>query len=517
MKTGRQNIMANYDSSQTPGMTFRGKRVLLLGLGLHGGGVGVAKFLLRNGARLTINDLRSRRELAPSIKELEKFRIPRRPPTLRYVLGKHRRSDILSADLIVKGPGIKPDAPFLALAKRRGIPVTSEMGIFFALNPAKIIGVTGTRGKSTTAYLIWKLLKTKFKGRRLTPLGDFRLLPKPSRGHTRRVFLGGNIRKSALEFLPKLGKEDWVVLELSSFQLDDLWRSRFHNSLGKRDLCGPDIAVITNIMRDHLNWHGSMASYVRAKSRIFARQKSTDYLIVNPQDGRLQTLAKKAPSKVVAARLPKNLRLLVDRNLGRHYRVPAALAYAVAKLFGVGDRRIRKVLRNFHGLEGRQEKIAETRGVTFINDTTATIPEATIAALQRFHPLAKMRGGKIILIAGGADKKLDFREMARAVKKYVDALVLLPGTATEKIKKCFSGRSQRNTLNPPSLSFRKGGLGRIFNVNSMREAVKIARKLAGKGDYVILSPGAASFGLFLNEFDRGKQFVDSVHKLRMTN
>lgn len=459
---------------------FRGKQILLMGLGLQGGGVGVAKFFLRQGAKLIITDLRSRRELAPSLKEIEKSK--KRSDRIIYILGKHRKSDILSADLIVKGPGVKPDSPFLRIARRAGIPITSEMALFFALSPAKIIGVTGTRGKSTTAYLIWKFLKTKLK----------------------RVFLGGNIRVSVLEFLPKLKKEDWAVLELSSFQLEDLANAN-QLDIYRPDLHSPrrspEIAVITNILRDHLNWHGTMESYLKAKSRIFAYQKPTDYLFINPSNKLLRKLVKKAKSRVITGRLPKELIKIVDKNLGKHYRESVALAYTVARHFRIPPPAIKKILQNFRGLEGRQEKIAGIRGVIFINDTTATIPEATVAALKRFYPLAKKAGGKIILIAGGSDKKLDFQGMARAIKKYAAAAVLLPGTATEKLKQ----------------EFRINNKVVVVNVFSMKEAVDEAYNLAVKGDYVILSPGAASFGLFLNEFDRGEKFVKAVKALRNMN
>jgi UDP-N-acetylmuramoylalanine--D-glutamate ligase len=454
---------------------FANKRVLLMGLGLHGGGLGTAKFLLQNGANLVVTDLRSKEELFPSIRELEKFKksCGHRYATLRYTLGRHRRKDIRSADLIVKGPGVKINSPFIKFAKALKIPVTSEMGIFFKYSPASIIGVTGTRGKSTAAYLIWKFLKTKFP----------------------RVFLGGNIRKSALEFLPKLKIGDWTVLELSSFQLNDLAKSDLENIKRK----SPKIAVFTSILRDHLNWHGTMASYLKAKSYIFRYQKPMDYLFINAHDSRVRALAREAPSRVVAAKLPGDLYATVDKNLGEHYRASVALAWSVARHFKIAPRLIKSILKNFKGLPGRQEKIASIRGITFINDTTSTIPEASIAALKRFYPLAKNKGGKIILIAGGSDKNLDFKTMTKAIQKYAWALVLLPGTATEKIK------SEKSKVKD---------FPRTILAKNMREAVRCAYRLAKKKDYVILSPGAASFGLFLNEFDRGEQFIMAIRELR---
>lgn len=426
-----------------------------MGLGLHGGGIGTVRYMAERGARLMVTDLRTKKELAPSLKAL--FRIK----GITWILGRHRKQDFLTADLIVKNPGVPPSSPYLAVARKNKIPITSDIGIFFNTCPCRVVGVTGTRGKSTTAYLIWKFLKTKHK----------------------RVFLGGNIRKSVLEFLPHLKKSDLVVLELSSFQLEDLVREKK----------SPAIAVMTNIYRDHLNWHKNFGNYISAKSNIFKFHKHSDFLFINPDDRILHTVAKKALSKVIQPRLSPSLYTIVDKKLGKHYRSSIGLAVAVAKNFGVGDRAIDKVLAAFKGLEGRQEHVATVQGINFINDTTATSPDAVVAALNRFRPIVGNK--KLILIAGGQDKRLDFKKMTQEIKKSVDILILLPGTATEKIKKRMVN-------------------GKWQMAYPMKEAVRKAYVVAQKGDYVVFSPGAASFGLFLNEFDRGAQFVKEVKRLK---
>lgn len=459
----------------------REKNMLVMGLGLHGGGAGAVEFLARHGARVTVTDLRTRRQLAPSLKALAKY------PHIRYVLGRHRTQDFLAADMIIKNPGVRRNSPYLKAADAAGIPITSDMGIFFAACPAPIIGVTGTRGKSTTTYLIWKLLKTKYGN---------------------RVYYGGNIRKSVLTILPRIKKSDIVVLELSSFQLQDLAAEKV----------SPHIAVITNLLRDHLNWHRDMREYRDAKSAIFRFQKSGDILFYNDKDAGARRLAARAPALARSApRLAPTLQTIVDRNLGEHYRASAALAVAVAEHYGITDTAIIQTIRGYRGLAGRQEIIAEIRGVTFVNDTTATIPDAAVAAIQRFSKILRDGGvykkdghmgrvarfrhrttsgaGKLILIAGGSDKKLDFRAMKREMKKYVAAAIFLPGNATEKIKHAL-----------PST--------KTYAVKSMADAVRTAVTIAQKGDFVVLSPGAASFGLFLNEFDRGDQFAAEVKKLR---
>ena len=468
-------------------MSFSGKKVLVMGLGLHGGGAGAVEFLARRRAKITVTDLRTARQLAPTIRALQHLK------GIRYVLGKHHTQDFLAADVIIKNPGVRLDSPYLKAADAKGIPITSDMGIFFAMCPAQIIGVTGTRGKSTTTYLIWKLLKTKFGN---------------------RVHYGGNIRKSVLAILPRIKKGDLVVLELSSFQLQDLAAEKI----------SPHIAVITNLLRDHLNWHRDMHEYAQAKAAIFRFQQPGNHLFINSEDAGLRRLVRRAPAHMhtVAAATPLGSRQyspilenagmsgIVDRNLGAHYRPSVALAIAVARHFGVPDAAIAKTVRIHKGLPARQELIATVRGVRFINDTTATIPDAAIAAIRRFRALAGS-SHRLILIAGGQDKKLDFRTMAREMKKNVDAAVFLPGTATDILirESRVKNQESRRLKSKSKVQSSK----KYFLARSMEEAVATAWKEAGKSGYIVLSPGAASFGLFLNEFDRGDQFVQAVKKV----
>lgn len=431
-----------------------------MGLGLHGGGVETVKFLTRKGAKITVTDLRDKKKLAPALLSLKKCK------TVKYILGKHRKRDFLRNDIIVKNPGVPPDSPYLKIAKIAGIPVTSDVGIFFKNFPGKIIGVTGTRGKSTTAYLIWKFLQQKYKN---------------------KVYIGGNIRKSVLPLLARSGKRDLAVLELSSFQLEDLAQEKISRK-------SPEIAVLTNIFHDHLNWHKNFKNYIRAKSYIFKFQKPTDYLFVHTDENLIRRTVKSARSKIVRPELPQKLKPLVDTKLGAHYRISVALATSVAKHFRIREKAIWETLKNFRGLEGREEHVATVRGIHFVNDTTSTIPEATIAALERFHKIIA-KGKKLILIAGGTDKKLDFKKLAQSIKSLTDRLILLPGTATQKIKLELKNTGENWQL-----------------AENMGDALKKALRVAHRGDYVILSPGATSFGQFLNEFDRGEQFVNEIHK-----
>ena len=437
---------------------FKGKKALVMGLGLHGGGVGTVKFLARKKALITVTDLRGKKDLLPSLRLLKGIK------SIRYVLGQHREKDFLSVDLIIKNPGIRLDNPYLQKAKSAGVPITTDVEIFFNQCPAPIIGITGTRGKSTTSALVATFLEHKFP----------------------HVYLGGNIRRSVLDFLGRIKSGDAVVLELSSFQLADL----------ARELISPHIAVVTNIMRDHLNWHRTMDEYINAKSAISRFQKKEDYLFLNPDDPILRKIGQKSPGKVIFPKIPKKFQEIVDKKFGAHFRSSIGLAIAIAKHYDVSDSAIKKELEIFKSLEGRQEIVAKIKGVTFINDTTATIPDAAIAALKRFSYQIR-KGGKIILIAGGSDKKLEFGEFVHAVNMHAGMVILLPGKATSRIRNQESGIKRKTP-----------------EAQSMKEAVTLAWKSASPGDIILLSPGAASFGLFLNEFDRGKQFVREVRNIR---
>lgn len=465
---------------------FFNKKVLVMGLGLHGGGVGTIKFVALAGAKVTVIDIRPKKILKSSFEILKKFQKKHnlRHP-IQFIFGPHKKKYFLKNDIVIKGPGVPAESPWIVFAKKHKIPITNDINIFFQLCPGKIIGVTGTRGKSTTAYLIWKFLDTHFKKRGI-------------RSPQQRVFLGGNIRKSVLDFLPDMKKNDWAVLELSSFQLYDNAQSTFA-ILGAPHTArkSPEVALLTNIYRDHLNWHKNLNEYLKAKSYIFKFQSSKDHLFINAKDPYLKRLIRSTPQKKIFTKLPLRYQQIVDTNLGTHYRFSVALAVTVANFFKVPHSIIQKELKRFYGLEGRQQGIKTINGVRFINDTTSTIPEATIAAIERFR--LNSAKGKLILIAGGQDKKLDFKNLAKYIIKYISFLILLPGSATEKLKKTLIAHKA------PAL--------KIYSTPTMQNAVHHAYINATRGDWIILSPGAASFGQYTNEFDRGKKFVQAVKKL----
>jgi UDP-N-acetylmuramoylalanine--D-glutamate ligase len=432
---------------------FKGKKVVIMGLGLNGGGVGATKFFCLQGADVLVTDLKSEERLKESLDKLSGLKI-------KYVLGKHEESDFISADLIIKNPDVPSTSPYLEIARKNNITVETDVSLFFKMSGAFIIGVTGTKGKSTTASLIYHILKSKYKN----------------------TFLAGNIGVSPLELLPKVkrpkGYPDKVVLELSSFELEDLKQS-------------PDIAVITNIMPDHLNRYASMSEYVEAKKTIFKYQKKQDVLILNNDDPAAKEFSREAPGKVIffsETIEPDGFKLFGNHNLSN-----LSAAIEVAKLLKVPTKNIEKSIKSFKGVPNRQEFIREVKGVKYFNDTTATIPDATITAVNAF--LQNFPNSRLILVCGGQDKGLEYTKLSEIIRERVDEIIMLPGTASDKIK-----RGLRDYT-------------RMHEVSSMLDAVKMAKKLSKDGDVVILSPAAASFNLFKNEFDRGRQFVKAVKEL----
>lgn len=459
-------------------MQLKGKRVVVMGLGLHGGGLATTQWLLKHGAHVVVTDTKTRQQLAPSLEHLP------RSPRLTFTLGKHRLSDFRTADLIVQNPGVPNDSLFLREAKKHRIPIANEAAIFFdACQTHNIIAVTGTKGKSTTSTLIFRMLRARYG---------------------KRVFLAGNIRTTPmLSIVDRLNKNSVVVLELSSWQLE---RFRDHP-------CHPHIAVVTNLLDDHLNRYPSRQAYYGAKALIWKWQSSDDVTILNFDNAPSRAWQGAMKSRALwfsHRRMQRDGAFLQngqfvlrengrDRRIaamddlqipGEHNHMNVLAAILAARQYGVPPTTMRTVLRTFRGIAHRMERVRTLRGVVYINDTTATAPDATIAALKSFPQ-------KSILIAGGTDKGFrtsTYQALAAAMKKSAKYLILLPGTATEKVKKLL-------------------GAFPFQEVRSMNNAVRAAARMAEHGDVVLLSPGVASFGLFQHEFDRGEQFVAAVKKL----
>lgn len=426
---------------------FKNKKITVMGLGLLGRGIGVIKFLAEQGAELTVTDLKTKDQLAPALKQLSKYK------NITYVLGEHRLEDFNNKDLIIRAPNPPLDSIYLKEAERNEIEIDQDASLFCKLAPegVKIIGITGTRGKSTVTHLLYEILKAAKKN----------------------VYLAGNVRGTAtLPLLKKVKSGDYIVMELDSWQLQSF------------TAFSPHLAIFTTFMNDHQNYYrNSMERYFADKANIFIHQTKDDVLIAGSQ------VAKKVKSLKPKAKLiiPKQSLLA-----GQHREYNAVLASTAAKVLGVSDSVIKKAVKNFKGLPGRLELVSVKKGIKFYNDTTATTPDAVMAAVHALKDYKK----KIVLIGGGTDKELDFKRYGQIVPKYLKELILFKGTATDKILTVLPAKWKKQ----------------VVLVDNMNDAFKCATSLAEKGDLVLLSPGAASFGIFKNEFDRGDQFVRLVKK-----
>jgi len=467
---------------------FQGKKVTVMGLGLHGGGVACVNWLIKHGAKVTVTDLKMKEELISSVSKLASLQV------CKLILGRHREQDFETANLIVQNPGVPKESKYLKIARNAGIPIENEASLFFKNCPAKIIGVTGTRGKSTTVSLVYEMLKRSA------------VRNQRSGG---RVWLAGLPQQPMLDILDKVEKDDLVVLELSSWQLE---------ILGEQKL-SPHIAVFTNVYPDHLNRYKGMADYIAAKKNIFAWQKQNDFAVLNldnPQTKKLgQAVASKRfwfSKKYFAEQngcFVKNNQIFLRRNgqekrlakvsdiklFGWHNLENVLAALAATASFDVSPLAIESALKQFKGLPGRLELIKEKKGIKYINDTTATTPDATIAALR----LAKKRN--VILLAGGDTKNIPaakYQELAKIIKQKCKAVILFSGPGSEQIKKQLKLIKYKPFID---------------KVNEMTSAVILAQSFGKSGDTILLSPASASFNLFINEFDRGDQFKTITSRL----
>ncbi len=462
---------------------WKGKRVTIMGLGQfeHGSGLIAAMYAARAGADLIITDLKTAGDLAHQVKRFKDYL-----ETIGYVgkvewvMGEHRDQDFTGVDMIIRNPGVPIKSAYLQKARAAGVPVESEMTLFFRACPSRIIGITGTRGKSTTTALIAHILEAGEK----------------------KLWWGGNIgKRSPLEFVDQVKADDVVVLELSSWMLESVHEHAL----------SPQVAVLLNVQEDHLNRYSGMAEYAEAKSYLIRHQKPEDVAIINHGNeytSKMDALTKarvvwfdrneaieggyRLKETVVLRRVDGKDVEVADlsrcRLLGKHNQENILAAVACAVEQGISRADIEAGLATFQPLPGRLQYVDQARGVTFVNDTTATTPSATLAALEALH------GRPIILITGGADKGLHFDALGKAVPTQTKAAVFLPGTATQAYKDALSSTAGWTML----------------DAATMQDAVEKAFGLAETGDMIVLSPACASFGLFKNEFDRGAQFDAAV-------
>jgi UDP-N-acetylmuramoylalanine--D-glutamate ligase len=447
---------------------FRGRRVTIIGLGKGRTTAGLARYLVGKGARVTVADPKPREDLADGIARLGDVPV-------EFVLGPSSDDRALAdPDFVFVIPGIRPRSPTILRALNRGVPVLTEMALFFRLCPATIVGITGTKGKTTTTTLVERVLSL---GRR--PL-----------------LVGGNIGSAVIQEVDRLTPEHIVVLELSSFQLETLGHS-------------PHVAVVTNVLEDHLDHHGTRDAYIAAKKNIVAWQGSRDIAVLNLDDPAAVSLHDGSESEVrgfsLSLRPRRGAYLDPDGQLvlasgdrrsvlakasdmkipGRHNVANALAAAVVGDAFDIAPSDIGETLREFRGVPRRLETVGDKDGVLWVNDSAATTPAATISALGAYDRPA-------IAILGGVSKGADFGELARVLARRGRGAVLI-GRAADEIAAAI------RTADP-------GGALTVAKAASLEEAVSRAREMAHPGDVVLLSPACASFDMFSSADERGEKF-----------
>ncbi|MBI4036301.1 UDP-N-acetylmuramoyl-L-alanine--D-glutamate ligase [Candidatus Daviesbacteria bacterium] len=446
---------------------YKNKKILIFGLGLNQGGVGSAKFFAKQGAQVRVTDLKTTGVLKPSLDELKEF------PRIEYTLGEHKNEDIDWANLIIKNPGVKPGNKYIEYAKSKGKRVEMDMGILLEyVKPSQIIGVTGTKGKSTTSSLIYEALNsTLSRGAATIP---------PPRWNYKTVAFAGNIGRSVLDTIKSVKEDTLVVLEISSFQLESFDSHKV----------SPKWAVITNITPDHLNYYQTMDEYIEAKKVIGKYQTSDDFLFIRKNDPvtNREEFLQNLGGKIIrfsSDELPKDFH---PKLLGEHNKLNMAAALAVLKTFGIDEKKVLQVMEEFPGVEFRMQLIKEWQRIKIINDTTATSPEAAIRALETFP--------NCILIAGGMNKNMHYESFAKAADDLAREVYFLEGDSTDLIKSLMK---EKNKI--------KGAYNDLEKLLSdVKESVK-------EGDVILFSPAATSFNLFQNEFDRGRKFNLAVEKM----
>lgn len=443
---------------------FKDKKVTVMGLGLLGRGVGDAAYIAAAGAaEVIVTDLKTEDELAASVEQLRQYE------NVRFVLGEHRNEDFVDRDLVLVAAGVPMDSPYLAIARGAGVSLKQSAALFAELSGIPIIGVTGTRGKSTVTHMIHHVLSVV--------TGE-------------QILLGGNIRGvSNLQLLHQVTPDSLCVMELDSWQLQGFgWAG-----------ISPQVAVFTNFMEDHLNYYTrggktvaeAMDQYFKDKAQIFLHQEESGVLITTPEVfARAQQLAGESLGQEVvladASVIPEDAVLAMP---GAHNRLNAALAYGALAALSLTEEEIFEGLSTFPGVEGRMQFVTTIDHVRIYNDNNATTPQATTAALETLD----VGNQNIILIAGGSDKGIDVAPLAYAITQHCKRVVLVPGTGTDAL-----------------LALLHGGEVAVTVVETLTEAYEEARVGAENGDIILFSPAFASFGQYANEYERNDEFMQLV-------
>ncbi len=459
---------------------WSGKKVIVIGAARQG--TALSRYLASKGAQVILTDMHSLDDLPANLPDLEKLGIQLR-------LGGHPLELLEGADLVCVSGGVPLTIPFIQAALQRGIPLSNDSQIFLEACPAQVIGITGSSGKTTTTALVGLMAQKYFEMKQ--------------NGH--RAWVGGNIGNPLIEQVDQIDEDDLVVLELSSFQLELMTRS-------------PQIAAILNITPNHLDRHGSMQAYIAAKSRILRFQHPGDVAILNRDDPGSWSLAEHLKSDLISFGFQKpdskqngtyiykdaiwlqlgreSLKMLPLEWIqlpGRHNIANVLAACAIAAAASLALPAIQTAIEEFTGIPHRLEFIRNINGADWYNDSIATAPERTMAAIEAFE-------GPLVLLLGGRDKNLPWDDLAQLIHQRVRAVVLF-GEAAGLIEKALGAVKKGETLQV------------ISRCNTLEEAVQAAAKLAQPGDTVLLSPGCTSFDAFKDFEERGEYFRKLVNAL----
>lgn len=435
-----------------------------MGLGLLGRGIGDTAFLAECGAELIVTDMKSEEALKESIEKLSAF------PNITYRFGEHKEEDFKGRDMILMSAGVPQNSPFIECARKDGTEIAMSGALFASLSKIPIIGITGTRGKSTVTHMIHHVLTQMTEGG--------------------KVILGGNVRGiSNLQLLKEVEEDSIAVMELDSWQLQ---------GFGEKKL-SPHIAVFTNFMEDHMNYYkGNMGAYFADKANIFMYQDEPDTLVTTQEVlNSAEVFAREKGFELVQDIRLVDTSILPDDCLltmpGEHNRLNAALALEALRAVGLTDEEIFEGLTTFPGVPGRLEYLGEIDGVKVYNDNNATTPTATVRGIE-----AVAHDKNVVLIAGGAYKEVDPSVLVPAIEKHCRAVVLLPGTGTDRLVEILKKENSTVTCTIH---------------DSLEGVVKAGLGEAKPGDVLLFSPGFASFGMFVNEYERNDQFVEIISRL----
>jgi UDP-N-acetylmuramoylalanine--D-glutamate ligase len=443
---------------------FAGRRVLVVGLGRFGGGTGVTRWLAGQGARVVVTDLATEEQLKGSLKEIRDLDVELR-------LGRHDEGDLAGVDLVVVNPAVpKARSVFFRMILKRGVPWTTEINLFCERCPSRVVGVTGTYGKSTTCAMLANAARACLE----TDHAPFT-----------RVHLGGNIGCSLLNRLHEIRPSDLVVLEMSNAQLEDLPRIGW----------APHVAVITNLFPNHLDRHGSWEAYLQAKLNIVRDPTESSLIVLGPLDREVEEMVDAAlplESRRVVRVLPADPPVTL-RVAGAHNRINADCVLTTARVLGLDESVTRKALHSFAGLPHRLQRVRMLDGVDYVNDSKSTSPAATATALGSVK-------GRLVVIVGGQDKGVSLHDCTAALADRCRAVICIGESGPR-----FARSVREASADRPGLEVREA--------QALPQAVEMARSIAEPGDVVLFAPGGPSFDAYANFEERGRHFIELVKAL----